>query len=104
MGSLVGTVTDQHGAPVPRARVSLYKRGTNDAAMQVRADRAGAFLFAGLPAGTYVLKARQRIVGHAHAQVDLAQGEQQTVTLVLEGVSTTNLEESFMPMLWHDEG
>jgi subtilisin family serine protease len=84
MGSLAGVVTDQHGAPVPQARVFLQKRGTNDAAIQVRTDRAGTFLFGGLPTGTYVLRARQRTVGQARAQVAVAPEEHQTVTLVLE--------------------
>jgi len=53
-GSIVGTVTDQTGAVVPRARVTVRDRSTGEA-RDALTDEAGRYTVANLPGGTYEL-------------------------------------------------
>ena len=53
-GSMVGTVTDASGAPVPGAAVDLQQRETGQRRTAVSSD-SGAFSFPALPAGTYTV-------------------------------------------------
>jgi carboxypeptidase family protein len=53
--SLRGSVTDQHGAVVPGATVTLH--GPNDLIKTAVTDPNGSYLFTGLPAGRYEITA-----------------------------------------------
>lgn len=55
LASIAGTVRDTHGAAIPGIPVTLT--GQDNALNRVvKADRNGVFTFAGLPAGTYLVK------------------------------------------------
>jgi iron complex outermembrane receptor protein len=54
--SLTGTVKDPQGRPVPGATLSLVS-GTGAAGGVTTSDSSGAYRFAGLPAGDYLLRA-----------------------------------------------
>lgn len=73
-GSLSGIVVGREGAPIPRVRVSLAEM-TEEPFQEARAseasDGAGAFLFAGVPAGHYRIWAEDS----APKEVALSEGE-----------------------------
>jgi len=55
---LSGTITDDTGAPVPQARVTLANAG-GTVRLIAAADDAGRFAFGGLPAGQFAVRASQ---------------------------------------------
>ncbi len=54
-GTLLGTVSDQSGAVLPNAKVTLLNEATQDTRETV-ANEAGRFTFAGVRPGTYTVK------------------------------------------------
>src|SRR5690349_2803234 len=54
-GALVGTVTDQQGAPVPNATVRLSSPALIGGAVTLTTDESGRLRFPVLPPGTYVI-------------------------------------------------
>lgn len=86
---LSGTVTDDTGAPVAHARVTLANSG-GTVRLIAGADDAGRFAFAGLPAGQFALRASQTgyLDGYARTQPDgkgalIALGDAQQLTVAL---------------------
>src|SRR5262249_19131572 len=57
-GQANGTVTDQSGAFVPDATVTLTNQGTN-ISHRATTNNSGFFVFINLPPGSYVLKAEK---------------------------------------------
>lgn len=89
-GSVIGVVTDQNGAPVEGARVSLHLDGACVA--YVLTDAAGAFTLADVSPGTYVVQASLQKVGTVAVQgVVVSDGAVADVgTLVLVGKNVRN--------------
>ena len=57
-GTIVGTVTDASGAPIPGVDVTLTQEGTQ-AIRKATTDQAGGFQFPLLPVGPYTLRAEK---------------------------------------------
>ena len=53
-GNLQGVVTDLHGGLVPRASITLERKGQSSL-RETTSDSAGHFAYAGVPAGSYTL-------------------------------------------------
>ena len=53
-GNLQGVVTDLHGGLVPRASITLERKGQTSL-RETTSDSAGHFAYAGVPAGSYTL-------------------------------------------------
>src|SRR5882724_3394555 len=77
--TLRGRVTDESGAVVPSARITLT--GSNGSVATTSADNFGAYSFTGLAAGDYALRA---------AAPDLAQPKPINISLH-GGLQTVNL-------------
>jgi hypothetical protein len=80
-----GTVTDESGAIVPAAQVTLNGPG---GAMQTDADASGVYLFANLAPGSYTLKASAPQLVQAQTVNLTARPGTQTVNLRLKVAST----------------
>lgn len=78
-GSLSGTVTTTTGEPVPDAVVTLV-----DLKRRTRADGAGAFHYAEVPAGPHLVLAESLALGQGSAQVDVKAGEEARAGVVLD--------------------
>lgn len=81
--TLAGTVRDAHGAVIPGIPVMLS--GQDHAVNRaVTADNKGAFMFSGLPAGTYVLKINVAgLVPFVSSAVVLGAGETRQLPIVI---------------------
>ena len=78
-GRLEGDVTDSSGALVPGARIALRLPGSS-AEQVVASDKAGHFLFTGLPAGEYTLAiSSPGFRAFQSAPITLQEGEVQRV-------------------------
>lgn len=80
---LAGTVRDGTGQPVPGAQVRLL--GT---AVATRSDEHGAYLLAGLPAGTQEVEVRRLGFGIARGPVTLRSEQRSRLDVVLDRVAT----------------
>ena len=58
-GKVIGTVTDQGDAVVPRAEVQLLNAGTN-ALSTVSTDESGGYVFPVVSPGTYLLTVKMK--------------------------------------------
>ena len=81
-GAVTGTVTDDLGAAVEGARVSLHAGGRCVAHVFTGAD--GVYLLEDVPVGIYTVKAGKPQVGNASIDgVEVIEGETTTVDLIL---------------------
>ena len=80
--SIAGTVTDERGAKVPGAQVTLTFTSGNE--LTTTTDQAGSFQFKGLKAGTYLvaIKAAGFSV-FTSEQIQLDRGENKTIAVEL---------------------
>jgi carboxypeptidase family protein len=82
--SISGTATTASGQPMPNTTVQLRDTTTGQLAGTTRTDRSGAFRFAGLAAGTYLIEtlgATGQIVGTSAAITVTAAGAVTGVTV-----------------------
>ncbi|GAB2698620.1 protocatechuate 3,4-dioxygenase beta subunit [Microbacterium marinum] len=91
---IAGTVTDDHGAPVPDASVDLYRwdaewEGWWDQVDRRSTDSAGAFRFARLEPGEYTLRtSTDAAIGLQTEWWDGAARKADATRIVVEGVET----------------
>ncbi len=74
-GTITGTVTDQSGAVIPRANVSLTNEGTNFT-ISTTADSSGNYTFSPIKIGTYTVTVEVRGFTkaiHTHVNVNINQ-------------------------------
>jgi hypothetical protein len=82
--SIIGTITDPSGAPVPRAAVSVRNQGTNFALSAVT-DHNGDYRVAGLETGTYEISVSSPgFRKHVQTQVDVASSQIKRVDAALQ--------------------
>jgi hypothetical protein len=87
--AIVGTVTDQTGAAIPGATVTLIS-SENGLKRSVRTDDSGRFNFPQLMPGTYRVKAEaDRFATQQNNSVSAALGQRQTVDFKLSIASTS---------------
>ncbi|MFN8666928.1 MAG: carboxypeptidase regulatory-like domain-containing protein [Gemmatimonadaceae bacterium] len=79
-----GTVRTPYGEPLPGARVRLYGE-----TREVRSDARGAFVLAGVPAGTRMLELRALGYAPRRELIDLVAQQEVVVDLPLEEFPTT---------------
>jgi protocatechuate 3,4-dioxygenase beta subunit len=88
-GNVTGTVSDSNGAAVGGATVLLVQTGgdgdgaTTQSPMKTLSDDNGAFSFANVPVGKYVVVAVKEDTGGAHVDVEVDQGETATADVTL---------------------
>src|SRR5688572_8739969 len=70
LGTITGDVKDASGAVIPGATVTATNTGTN-AAREMPSNEAGAYTFAALPPGPYIVKAELQGFKTAQNNVDL---------------------------------
>ncbi len=80
--AIEGRLTDQAGAAVGKAEVSL-KGGSSNLVMSVRTDETGSFRFENVPAGSYQLRARGEGFMVAMKTIEAGGSEPARVELVL---------------------
>ena len=88
-GSILGEVKDQTGAVIPHAKVTASSSSLVRP-IEIQADSKGAYTFAKLPVGTYIVTASQnnfKTVKHENVTVDL--GRQITVDFELPAGNVT---------------
>jgi hypothetical protein len=100
-GSFTGTVRDQSGAVIPRAKVTLTNEGT---AFQSSAFTAsdGGYIFTPVTIGTYTVSAESRgfeRVTHVHVRVDIQQHVVVDFVLVPGSVMQTVQVSAAPPLL-----
>ena len=79
-----GRVIDPSGSAVPDARVAIVHRSSASNVIAIT-DGNGAYSFAGLPAGEWLIEARASGFGSSKAAaIELRSGERQSVDLTLE--------------------
>jgi hypothetical protein len=90
LASIAGSVRDAHGAAVPGVQVTLGAEN-NALARTTTADSTGAFLFAGLPPGTYQVRvnAAAGVEPAISAAVVLGAGEKRDLLIVGMRIPTT---------------
>lgn len=72
---VLGRVTDGVGNPVPQARVALVAEGAQAPAHETVSGQTGGFQFAGVVAGTYVLRATRDGYGVQERRITVRPGE-----------------------------
>lgn len=72
---VLGRVTDGVGNPVPQARVALVAEGAQAPAHETVSGQTGGFQFAGVQAGTYVLRATRDGYGVQERRITVRPGE-----------------------------
>ena len=82
MGSLRGVVTDQNGAVVPGAKVTV--NGPSGPVKTVSSDKTGSYIFSGLPAGDYPVQASAPNLELAEPVTVTLKGGTQTLDLQLK--------------------
>jgi hypothetical protein len=92
-GDITGTVTDQTGASVPNAAVTLTNTGTNSS-QKTATNAEGTYRFAFLPSGTYKLNvAANGFQAQERASVAVTAGQPTPVNVQLAVAgSTTNVQ------------
>lgn len=89
-GTLSGTVTDQAGAIVPKAKVTLINQASQDA-RDTTSNGSGYFAFAGLLPGTYTLKVEMAgFKTWEHAEIGLDPGDNRTISDIALQVGKTS--------------
>jgi len=93
LGTLTGIVTDQSGAIVPKANVTLVNEGTGENRVTVTND-AGYFSFASITPGTYTVKvAVPSFKAWEHKGIPVRPGDVRDVSASLQiGASTETVE------------
>jgi hypothetical protein len=72
---VLGRITDGVGNPVPQARVALVAEGAQAPAHETVSGQTGGFQFAGVVAGTYVLRATRDGYGMQERRITVRPGE-----------------------------
>ncbi len=99
-GTILGTVTDQTGAVIPGATVTLTNEGTG-LTLTSTTSNVGRYIFTPIRIGTYTLTVEKqgfRKVTHLHIKVNVAEHVKVDVTL-LPGVVTQTVEVTAAPSL-----
>ena len=86
-GTIRGTVVDASGEALPGVSVTVTGSGVSE---QAATDSAGAYVFAGLPAGDHVVTATLFGYASRELQVSLGAGAVETVPVVLQPVFRLN--------------
>src|ERR1035441_2112687 len=90
-GKIVGTVTDQSGAPIPGATVTATNEGTSEA-HTINSDNDGNFSFPILPVGNYSIKvAANGFEGYQQSGIVLQVDQNLTVNPQLKVGSNTEV-------------
>lgn len=83
-GAIRGIVVDEHGEPVPGARVRLFRPGhRRHAVARTVTNEDGLFGFRHVPVGRYVAAAGKREVGRGRARVAVHENEVSRVRIVI---------------------
>jgi hypothetical protein len=85
--NLRGQVTDESGAVVPAATVTLT--GSYGARLTATADDRGSYSFAGVPSGTYRVLASAPLLSQEHAAIITLRSESEVLNLMLKVASTS---------------
>ena len=80
---LSGVVEDQTGGILPGARLTIVRKGTNEA-RETRADELGRFTFQGLPQGRYSLRAEAKDYGPAELPIMLDAGDLTSIRVLMK--------------------
>jgi hypothetical protein len=91
-GSVVGTVTDQSGAVLPGATVTLTQIGTHSARTTVT-NSAGHYIFADVDPGQYELTLTKQGFATTKSQTEVKVSESATLNLTMQvGTASTTVE------------
>jgi protocatechuate 3,4-dioxygenase beta subunit len=85
-GSLLGTVTDESGKPIPSASVQLTDTVTEEAASTTTTNDKGEYSFRSLLPGDYAVEATKNGKHSATQHVKVSDGPSQAPQLVLKDV------------------
>ena len=93
LGTVTGTVTDQSGAVVPKAKVTLLNQGTGETRATMSND-AGYFSLASITPGTYTLRVEvTSFKSWEHRDIPVRPGDLRDVSATLQiGTSTETVE------------
>ncbi|MFN2491655.1 MAG: TonB-dependent receptor domain-containing protein [Pyrinomonadaceae bacterium] len=103
-GRIVGTVTDQNGAVVPKASVSVTNEGTS-AQRTIEADDSGTYVVPELPVGLYsisVAAANFAPANRPHVKVDVGAETRVDVAMSLQGATAEVTVDDLLPVLQTD--
>lgn len=93
LGTLTGTVNDQSGAVVPKAKVTLHNEGTGENRVTVSND-SGYFSFASVTPGTYTVKVSvPNFKAWEHKGIPVRPGDVRDVPAELQIGSSTEVVE-----------
>ena len=95
-GTIQGTVRDDSGTPVEKARV-LYSSAATDASGVTRTGKDGAYVTEALPPGAYVVRVEGRDMAPVEISVNVAVGAAATADFKLEWINPgpVRLESKF---------
>jgi len=93
LGTVTGTVADQSGAVIPKAKVTLLNQGTGETRATMSND-AGYFSFASITPGTYTVRvAMTSFKSWEHKDIPVRPGDLRDVSATLQiGTSTETVE------------